>query len=350
MNVFSIHARRSLGALGAFFLCTLLIFAGCNQSESAESAEVEDDGTPYQVGEPVSDSTVAIVVSSDFGTDTLSAAQYQQVLSFQMQRIPPNQRGEAQMQDIHRTLVQQYVSQIVTAGEADRRGVEPDSALVEAQFQRQRSQFETEQAFEEALTSSGLTRDSLRQYIVEQMKQQELLQQMAEEAGEPSEEELQEYQEENRRIRAQHILLRLEEDAEESTADSVLARAEALLDSLDSGADFTALAQRHSEGPSAPQGGDLGYFTKDRMVEPFAEAAFALSDSGDVAPEPVRTQFGYHLIRLTDSGAPMDSSRARSALMNEKRREAVTEGQERLMASATVRINPDVVQADLEDE
>ena len=65
-----------------------------------------------------------------------------------------------------------------------------------------------------------------------------------------------------------------------------------------SGEDFATLAQEYSEGPSAPQGGDLGYFTKGKMVKEFEDAAFALNVNE--ISKPVKTQFGWHVIKATD--------------------------------------------------
>ena len=65
-----------------------------------------------------------------------------------------------------------------------------------------------------------------------------------------------------------------------------------------SGEDFAELAKKYSEGPSAPQGGDLGYFTKGKMVPAFEEAAFQLNK--DEISEPVKSRFGWHIIKLID--------------------------------------------------
>ncbi len=64
------------------------------------------------------------------------------------------------------------------------------------------------------------------------------------------------------------------------------------------GEDFAELAKKYSEGPSAPQGGDLGYFTKGKMVPAFEEAAFQLN-KGEIS-KPVKSRFGWHIIKLID--------------------------------------------------
>ncbi|MGB0844736.1 MAG: peptidylprolyl isomerase [Alphaproteobacteria bacterium] len=86
---------------------------------------------------------------------------------------------------------------------------------------------------------------------------------------------------------ASHILV-----AEEAKANELVAE-------LTAGADFTALAKEHSTGPSGPNGGQLGFFTMDRMVPPFAEAAFA-TEPGQLAAAPVKTQYGWHIIKVTN--------------------------------------------------
>ncbi|MDD6088860.1 MAG: SurA N-terminal domain-containing protein [Desulfovibrionaceae bacterium] len=96
------------------------------------------------------------------------------------------------------------------------------------------------------------------------------------------------------RVHARHILIRLDADAgseAESAAESVLNQARKR---LSSGEAFAAVAADLSQDGSAAQGGDLGWFTRDRMVKPFADAAFALKP-GELSG-PVRTQFGLHLI------------------------------------------------------
>ncbi len=87
-------------------------------------------------------------------------------------------------------------------------------------------------------------------------------------------------------VHARHILVETEADAK------------AIAEQLKKGADFAALAKEKSKDPGAAQGGDLGYFTKDQMVPEFAEVAFKL-DKGQIS-DPVKTEFGWHIIQVED--------------------------------------------------
>ncbi len=87
-------------------------------------------------------------------------------------------------------------------------------------------------------------------------------------------------------VRARHILVATEDEAKAIAAQ------------LKNGADFAALAKEKSKDPGAAEGGDLGYFTKDQMVPEFADAAFKL-DKGQIS-DPVKTQFGWHIIKVED--------------------------------------------------
>ena len=114
------------------------------------------------------------------------------------------------------------------------------------------------------------------------------------EANPPSEAELRELYDERianmsgTEFKARHILLESEDEARD------------IITQLDGGADFAALAQEFSTGPSGPSGGDLGWFAPDRMVAPFSEAVQAM-DVGAHSSEPTQTQFGWHVILLEET-------------------------------------------------
>lgn len=87
--------------------------------------------------------------------------------------------------------------------------------------------------------------------------------------------------------KARHILVKTKPEAQ------------ALIDKLRQGADFAQLAMEYSTGPSAPRGGDLGWFHASSMVKPFALVVQAL-EPGSFSPYPVKTRFGWHVILLEE--------------------------------------------------
>ena len=90
--------------------------------------------------------------------------------------------------------------------------------------------------------------------------------------------------------KARHILVKTEDEAKKIIAE------------LDKGGDFQALAKKHSIDPMGSEGGDLGWFTADRMVPPFSEAVVAL-ENGKYSKQPVQTQFGWHVILREEARA-----------------------------------------------
>lgn len=87
-------------------------------------------------------------------------------------------------------------------------------------------------------------------------------------------------------VRASHILVSTEDEANK------------LREEIINGKDFAAVAAEYSNCPSGAAGGDLGFFGKGMMVKPFEDAAFEL-EVGEIS-KPVQTQFGWHLIVVTD--------------------------------------------------
>ena len=99
--------------------------------------------------------------------------------------------------------------------------------------------------------------------------------------------------------KASHILFGVDETASADEDQDKLAAAEAVLGEVQGGGDFAELAKRHSDDPgSKNQGGDLGVVARGQMVAPFEDAVFDMSE-GEVRG-PIKTRFGYHLIKLTE--------------------------------------------------
>ncbi len=135
-------------------------------------------------------------------------------------------------------------------------------------------------------------------------------------------------------VHARHILVKTEAEAKD------------IIKQLDKGADFEKLAKEKSTDPgSGESGGDLGYFTKDKMVPEFADVAFKL-DKGKYTETPVHTQYGWHVIQVLDKRdqplPPFDNPQVKSQLT-----QLVLQDQERKVvddlrgAAKIERFNPD---------
>lgn len=126
-------------------------------------------------------------------------------------------------------------------------------------------------------------------------------------------------------VRARHILVETEEEAQQ------------LITELEDGADFAALAKEHSTGPTGPNGGDLGYFTKDAMVPEFSEVAFA-TEKGTFSEEPVKTQFGWHVIYVEDirNRSVPEYAEMESVIRNQLNQDVVDELVQDLRQGATI--------------
>ncbi|MFX0542376.1 peptidylprolyl isomerase [Roseovarius sp. S4756] len=110
---------------------------------------------------------------------------------------------------------------------------------------------------------------------------------------------------------AAHILVETEEEAQ------------ALVEEARGGADFAALAEEHSTGPSGPSGGALGWFSEGMMVEPFQTAVEGME--ADSISDPVQTQFGWHVIKLVETRAKdaPDLEQVRPEIVDALRQQAI---------------------------
>ena len=120
---------------------------------------------------------------------------------------------------------------------------------------------------------------------------------------------------EQRHVR--HILFKVPKDADAKTVAAKEEQARKVMAMAKGGQDFAELARQYSEGPTAAKGGDLGFFGRGRMVRPFDEAVFAMR-KGEIGG-PVRTQFGFHIIKVEDIRPA--TTRAFAEVRDELRRE-----------------------------
>ena len=178
-------------------------------------------------------------------------------------------------------------------------------ADVNAEIEKIKKQFPGEKAFEAQLKEAGQTPEKLKENIRTMLQQQRWMKSQVKPAD-VTEAQAKTFYDSNKSefeqpqtVKASHILFMVPQDASEDVVKQKKDAATQATARATKGEDFTKLAQELSEEPGAKEsGGDLGYFTKDRMVPEFADATF--SQKINEVSQPVRTQFGWHVIKVTD--------------------------------------------------
>jgi hypothetical protein len=191
--------------------------------------------------------------------------------------------------------------------------------------------------------SDRLHREIAKEYLVTQIGQ---------ERYEPSDEEVAKYYESKKgeleKVRASHILIQPAKPGDQASEAQAKAKADSILAMIrkeGSKADFAKHAIQYSQDSGTKgQGGDLNFFVRGQMVKEFADAAFALKNVGDLSPV-VKSQFGYHIIKLTGAQRGLDYLRPsiKSAISLEKQKVKADHLLEELRMKAKVEIFDDNV-------
>ncbi|MBM3285717.1 MAG: hypothetical protein FJY81_07565, partial [Candidatus Aminicenantes bacterium] len=223
-------------------------------------------------------------------------------------RVPPAEMDEAKSVFRKRAL-ENLINQSLLLHEADREGVQPDKEALDARLNQISGRFQDPEAFQKVLASMGVSEEGFRQEVLQNLKVESLLANKMGGLKKAEKEEIDAFYREHpesfrteEQIRASHILVASGPD------DSPDARAQKRLEmsrlqgEVKKGVEFAELARQHSDCPSKAKGGDLGYFERGKMVKAFEDAAFQMK-TGEVS-EIVETQFGYHLIKVTDHQQP----------------------------------------------
>ena len=229
--------------------------------------------------------------------------------------VPAEQRDQ-----ILRNALNQLVTYTVLTQETRARKITVTDAEVEDNLKQMRSQFPNEDAFKKALAARGMSVDKLKSDAKIDMSINKMIEAEVANQAPPTDTQVREFYDKNpekfkqdEAVRASHILFRVPENADEATKKKALEQAQSVLKQARAGADFAELAKKYSADGSAQQGGDLNFFTRGQMVPAFDQAAFALKP-GQIS-DIVTSQFGYHIIKVTDrraaSTVPFDQVSAR---------------------------------------
>jgi parvulin-like peptidyl-prolyl isomerase len=208
-----------------------------------------------------------------------------------------------QMKRMQKQILDQLIAQELLWQEARRAGFVATPEEVDQTLEQMLSRYGTEAAYRQDLERNGFTVDSHREDLKRHISARRWVQEpLAKDIG-VSDAEIHDYYTANpsqfrqpEQVNARHVLIEVAPGADEATIAAARQRMAEILAEAKQGADFAELAKTHSEGPSAPRGGDLGFVSPGQLVKPFEDAAFAL-EPGEISAI-VRTRYGFHIIKL----------------------------------------------------
>jgi peptidyl-prolyl cis-trans isomerase C len=216
--------------------------------------------------------------------------------------IPAERRDE-----VLRGMLDQLITYTVMTQEARAKKVTVSDADVEQRMKQMRGGG-SDAEFKKALEARNMSVEQLRQDARVQLTIEKMMEAHVAGTSAATDVEARQFYQGNPEkfkqgdtVRASHILLRVDPSSPEAAKKEARTRIEGILKRARSGEDFAALAKQHSQDGSAQSGGDLGFFEREAMVPAFSEAAFSLKP-GEIS-DVVTTQFGYHIVKVTDRKA-----------------------------------------------
>lgn len=220
------------------------------------------------------------------------------VASVDGDKITKDQLYEVLMSQGGTDVLDSMIEQKVINKEAEKKSVTVSEKELNKELDALITSYGGEDTFNQALEASGIKEKEVKKDLETNLKAKKLV----EDTIEISEDEMKSYFDENKdsfdqpeQVKASHILVK-----DEKTANEVKKK-------LSDGEKFADLAKEYStDTASKEDGGNLGYFSKEDMVQEFSDAAFNLK--ADAISNPVKTEYGYHIIKVTDKKEAQDAN------------------------------------------
>jgi peptidyl-prolyl cis-trans isomerase C len=270
-------------------------------ARGVKSAHTNDKASADDVGEVetelpvVAVGPVAVIDGKEIGPEAFNKMIRQRT---QGQRSVPYRLAKL----FKTRVMKQVIDDYLISRELDKEGIEVTDDEVQAEFETFTSRFPNERSLASFMERAG-GEASIRADMRKSLRLEKLLGKLyridvSEQQARAHFNKNKERYQEPEQVRARHILIKTNDDSSEDDLAKAKKRAQEIANEAKSGADFAELAREHSEGPTSTRGGDLGFFPRKRMVPEFDKAAFSMK-KGEVS-DPVKTQFGYHVIKLVD--------------------------------------------------
>jgi peptidyl-prolyl cis-trans isomerase C len=255
-----------------------------------------------------------------------------------------------QLTQIKTKVLENLIGTELLYQESVKSGVKVEEKEIDSTYAEQKAQFGSEDEFKEALKQYNFTDSTFRDQIKSGLIIQHFIDTKFTQNTTISDEEVKKYYDENpsyfqepEQVRASHIMIMVDSSADQTKKDEAKKKIDQILQRVKAGADFATLAKEASEDASTKDnGGDLDYFYKGQMVQAFEDAAFSLKP-GEIS-NVVETEYGYHIIKVTDKKAAktitLDESKEeiRSGLKSNKVNSDVSNYVTDLRAKAAVEI------------
>lgn len=250
-------------------------------------------------------------VVAEIGAEKITLSQFKE----ELEKLPPNLKQMASDKKIQKEFLDQLATSRLLYQEGVKQGIDKDP------------------------TVKSQINEASRKIVLAALLQKEIESRIKTPTPEAVEQyyktHTDEFQQE-KQVHAQHILVKDEAEAKK------------IAEEIKNGGDFATLAREKSSCPSAAQGGDLGFFAHNRMVKEFADTAFALK-KGEISP-PVKTKFGYHIIKVIEikeaSARPLDEVRTsiENKLIQEQKNEIFKDYINGLKKSNKIVLYPEIIE------
>ncbi|RKD73442.1 foldase protein PrsA [Sinobaca qinghaiensis] len=260
----------------------------------------------YFIGAIIAAAVIGLLITGFSRSDAVAEVGDEKITKDELYEEMAATSGEAALDTM--------ITEEVVNAEAEKAEVKVTQKEIDEEKATLEESYGGEEGLESAISQSGLTMEDLEEQMETTLKVEKLM----EADISVSDEEIETYYEENKedlgepaQVEASHILTEDKETAEEIKAK------------LDNGENFAEIAEEYStDTASAENGGELGFFGTGEMAEAFEKAAFDM-EPGEIS-EPVETEFGFHIINVTDKKeaeeAALEDSRAEieETLKNQK--------------------------------
>ena len=349
-----LKSKRSMMVLP---VAAALMLAGCEEEEMAKAPEpapvdltqTEDLFTAPVKPNPLATDPEAVVVRVN-GED-ITRGEITDMMAMAMQRfggqVPPEQLQAVQVQ-MYAQIKDDLITQKLLKAAVAAADIQVDDAEVTATIENIRGSLPEDLTLEAALEKEGQTLELLQDNIRNDIARRQLLESKSDDVAAATEAEAREFYDSNpdkfaapENVSASHILIKFEDTDTDETKAEKKARLEEIRQSiLAETVSFEDAATANSDCPSSAEGGSLGTFGKGRMVPAFEVAAF--TQEPDEIGEIIETQFGYHIIKVTDhqEEGTMDFEETKDRLIeyltNQKKQQAVQDYIASLRDSATI--------------